>query len=115
MKVDQDKIDAFIAKLNARKQQCISCGNRGQTVTGDIYEVRVTQQTDYSSIETMCGGLGLGGYAYSPAVQVTCNNCGYIMLYNTVAAKLWGHKEPEPEPISALGRKPGWHGHSNHD
>lgn len=94
MKIPQDKQDELVRQFNERGQKCVSCGNSRLVCHDSIYEIRVVNQPDYTSLETMCGGLGLGGYAYAPAILVSCDSCGYMMHFSTIHYKIFGHKEP---------------------
>ena len=72
---EQKKI--LIEKLkNIKNATCLSCGANEWTISPKVFELR----------EFNNGNLVIGGQNSSiiPVIEVTCKNCGRIVLYNAL-------------------------------
>ena len=76
-KIDPDKLNKILnhIKLKWKSQSCPMCRESAWNVNSMVYELR----------EFKGGGLVIGGDStIIPVTPITCTNCGYIVLLNTM-------------------------------
>ena len=95
--MDKIDFDTFINSLNKMWQdkQCPICKNNNWAVGDKLAELREFHQ----------GGLTIGGQVY-PLVTLTCNVCGYTLLFNAMRAGLVNPKMNDAtSPVESVQSK----------
>lgn len=83
MKLNESQRKLIIEKVRSAwngKRECPICINSTVWAIGDIVEVR-----DYNE------GIHCPGAAITPLVQVQCEKCGHVVLFNAIALGVVDH------------------------
>ncbi len=79
MKLNEEQYQKLIKHITEKWQSppaCSVCRNNDWNVSREVYELR----------EFHGGSMVIGGSALVPVSPVTCNNCGNVVLVNTLVA-----------------------------
>lgn len=73
--IDTKKVLAHLNKIRNTPKGCKFCGANDWAVIGKVFELREFQNKAIGS-------------PIIPVIPVTCNQCGNLLLFNAIAAKL---------------------------
>ena len=73
--IDSKKVLAHLNKIHHTSKCCKFCGANDWAVIDKVFELREFQNRAVGS-------------PIIPVIPVTCNQCGNILLFNAIAAKL---------------------------
>ena len=73
--IDTKKVLAHLNKIRSTSKGCKFCGANDWAVIDKVFELREFQSR-------------VVGSPIIPVIPVTCNQCGNILLFNAIAAKL---------------------------
>ena len=89
MKVQQERMDAYLKKING--SPCPLCGQKRWQISNTVFQ----------AIEFDTKGLILGGGAY-PIVPLTCMNCGNTYFINALVADLIDRPTDDADDIAPM-------------
>ena len=73
--IDTKKVLEHLNKVHGTSKVCKFCGANDWAVIGKVFELREFRNQ-------------VAGSPVIPVVPVTCNQCGNLLLFNAIAAKL---------------------------